>query len=87
MTNIMNQVYSTQAFPRRAVTAKAAGRAAGRAVVGALRMVLDRLADWRELSAQRHRLMQLDDRALDDIGLSRADVMAEVAKPLWRQRR
>lgn len=40
---------------------------------------------WLDRHAQRHDLAQLDDHALQDIGLSRADVDREVAKPFWRR--
>ncbi len=33
-----------------------------------------RLQRWEELSRQRQQLMEMDDRLLKDIGLSRADV-------------
>ncbi len=48
---------------------------------------LDRLA--REITLalaalrQRHQLSRLDDAALDDIGLTRADALSEAARPLW----
>ncbi len=45
---------------------------------------LDRLLLWTERAGQRHRLAELNDHMLRDIGLSRADVMAEVSKPFWR---
>ncbi|XWT10815.1 DUF1127 domain-containing protein [Stutzerimonas urumqiensis] len=41
------------------------------------------VARWRELAAQRYRLAQLDDVALKDLGLSRADVMLESERPFW----
>lgn len=45
-------------------------------------------ADWTFDALQRRRerrqLAGLDDRALLDIGISRADVDAEVSKPWWR---
>jgi uncharacterized protein YjiS (DUF1127 family) len=40
---------------------------------------------WFERVRQRRQLGQLSDHMLKDIGLSRADVEAEVAKPFWRQ--
>ena len=33
---------------------------------------------------QRHHLLQLDDRLLKDVGLTRADVEREAAKPFWK---
>jgi uncharacterized protein YjiS (DUF1127 family) len=35
---------------------------------------------WR----QRQALMELDDRMLADIGISRDEMMAEVTKPFWK---
>ena len=35
---------------------------------------------WR----QRQALMELDDRMLADIGITRDELMAEVTKPFWR---
>lgn len=42
------------------------------------------LLDWQGRANERHFLAALDDRALADMGLSRADVMRETAKPFWR---
>jgi uncharacterized protein YjiS (DUF1127 family) len=42
------------------------------------------LLTWQERAAQRHALATLDARMLRDIGLSRADVQREAAKPFWR---
>jgi len=39
---------------------------------------------WAERKSQRYRLAELNDQMLRDIGLSRADVMAEATKPFWR---
>ena len=38
----------------------------------------------QERAHQRCRLRELDERALRDMGLSRADVENEAAKPFWR---
>jgi len=45
---------------------------------------IDRLLLWSERAGQRHRLAELDDHMLRDIGVSRADVMAEATKPFWQ---
>ena len=39
---------------------------------------------WLDRARQRRQLQQLGDHMLKDIGLSRADVEAEVCKPFWR---
>lgn len=38
-----------------------------------------------EVSRQRRALYQLDDAALNDLGLSRADAWQEADKPFWEQ--
>jgi uncharacterized protein YjiS (DUF1127 family) len=38
---------------------------------------------WFERSRQRRALAELDDRLLDDIGLTRSKVQREAAKPFW----
>lgn len=39
---------------------------------------------WHERARQRHLLMELDDRMLKDMGISRADAYHEARKPFWR---
>jgi uncharacterized protein YjiS (DUF1127 family) len=39
---------------------------------------------WLERVRQRRHLGELSDHMLKDIGLSRADVESEIAKPFWR---
>lgn len=39
---------------------------------------------WVERAAQRRALAGLDDRTLQDIGLSRATAVGEADKPFWR---
>ncbi len=41
------------------------------------------LEAWHERARGRRRLMELDDRLLKDIGLTRADVARETSKPFW----
>ena len=45
---------------------------------------LDVLIAWQDRVHQRHLLTQMSDRTLADIGLSRADIQAELDKPFWR---
>ena len=47
--------------------------------------VIEGVLAWVERARQRRHLGELSDHMLKDIGLSRADVEAEVAKPFWRQ--
>ena len=49
-----------------------------------LERACDRLLAWQERSRQRHHLASLSDHMLRDIGLSRADVMAEATKRFWQ---
>jgi uncharacterized protein YjiS (DUF1127 family) len=42
------------------------------------------LTEWQSRAEQREVLASLDDRQLEDIGVSRAEVRAEIAKPFWR---
>lgn len=44
---------------------------------------LSHLAHWHELRRQRRHLLELDERLLHDIGISRRDAVAEARKPLW----
>lgn len=39
---------------------------------------------WQERERQRRQLMALDTRLLSDMGMSRADAVAEYDKPFWR---
>ena len=53
---------------------------AGAAIVA----LVDALLDWQERACQRRELLALGDRALGDIGRSRADAVGEGDKPFWR---
>lgn len=39
---------------------------------------------WQTRNAQRNHLLELDDRLLHDLGLTRADAIVEARKPFWR---
>ena len=45
--------------------------------------LLARVQAATELARQRRALAALDDRALDDIGVSRPQAVAEAARPFW----
>ena len=47
-------------------------------------VLLDTVAKWQERRRQRLALATLDDHMLRDIGISSADVHAEVTLPFWR---
>jgi uncharacterized protein YjiS (DUF1127 family) len=49
-----------------------------------LRRTADLLLVWRERARQRRQLRSLGDHMLRDLGLTRADVLAESSKPFWR---
>lgn len=49
-----------------------------------LRRAADLLLTWHERARQRRQLRTLSDHILRDIGLTRADVLAETSKPFWR---
>lgn len=50
---------------------------------GWLGWAYDQFLIWLERSRQRQHLAMLSDHMLKDIGLTRADVEAEVLKPFW----
>ena len=56
----------------------------GSAGLRALTRAADRLLTWQERARQRRALECLSDHMLRDIGLSRADVMAEATKRFWQ---
>lgn len=47
--------------------------------------LLETVREWRRREASRRDLMALDDRALWDIRLTRADAAREASKPFWRE--
>lgn len=61
-----------------------AGRPVSRNRRSPLRRVLDQLLLWQARAAERHQLAEMSDHLLKDMGLTRADVSRECAKPFWR---
>jgi uncharacterized protein YjiS (DUF1127 family) len=47
--------------------------------------MLERLNQWFTLARERRALARLDERALHDIGLSRADAEEEARRPFWEE--
>lgn len=62
----------------------ARSREASSLVRGILARGLDLVVTWLQRDRDRRTLQALDDRLLRDMGISRADVEHEVAKPFWR---
>lgn len=54
------------------------------AVSKAFQIVVSALAEWHRRARERHQLMELDDRLLKDIGITRSDAYREWRKPFWR---
>lgn len=59
------------------------GRLQGRRPFEILRAVGRQFSRWWQLAEQRRRLATLDDAALKDLGLSRADVIQESERSFW----
>lgn len=55
------------------------------ALASQLHMVLQLVGRWHMHRLERQRLLRLDDSALKDLGLSRADAYREGLKPFWRR--
>ncbi|MDR7022525.1 MULTISPECIES: DUF1127 domain-containing protein [Pseudomonas] len=60
-----------------------AGRLKSRRPIEILRALGRQFARWWQLAEQRRRLAMLDDAALKDLGLSRADVIQESERSFW----
>ncbi len=45
--------------------------------------MLTKIFNWLLVARQRNELAQLDAHALEDIGLTQADVSQELKRPLW----
>jgi uncharacterized protein YjiS (DUF1127 family) len=49
------------------------------------KVAVARLAEWQQRSAGRRELMNLTERDLHDIGISRSEAEAEANKPFWEE--
>lgn len=65
---------------RRGGTRHIGGNTALQQVIGLLRRWRERIRSRRQLG----RLCDLDDHILQDIGLTRTDLLREAARPFWR---
>ena len=72
---------STRVVASRTPVARAPAVAAG----GWLAQGYEQALGWLERAHQRRHLAMLSDHMLKDIGLTRADVEAEISKPFWRE--
>lgn len=54
------------------------------AKTGLVFRVVDLMLTWSDRMRQRRHLAELDDRLLQDIGISRADIETEISRPFWR---
>jgi len=49
-----------------------------------MRTIIELVYQWYVRRLERSLMLELDDLALHDIGLTRADVYREATKPFWR---
>ncbi|MEK9662865.1 MAG: DUF1127 domain-containing protein [Alphaproteobacteria bacterium] len=68
----------------RAVAARRALYGALGAVAGFFVQAGERAWTWQNRYNARHHMAELDAHLLDDVGLSRADIMRAASKPFWR---
>ena len=54
------------------------------AIFSSVRLAVDRIYLYRQRSRQRRSLRELDERLLDDIGITREQALQEAGKPFWR---
>ena len=55
-----------------------------RSLADALTRIVDTLFLWQERAEQRRFLAMANNEILGDIGIGRAEIMAETGKPFWR---
>jgi uncharacterized protein YjiS (DUF1127 family) len=47
--------------------------------------MISEIVALQRLARERAQLVEMDQAVLKDIGVTRADVVAELAKPVWRR--
>lgn len=55
------------------------------AVIGGVTRIGATLYTWQQRASERHALEQLDERLLQDMGITRGAVADEIRKPFWRR--
>lgn len=68
----------------RAVAMRRTVRMTARGLAFLLRQAGDTLWTWQNRYNARRHMAQLDSRLLDDVGLTRADIMQASARPFWK---
>ena len=74
----------TAALPSEDLTLRAVGSQFAVSFKDAAHGVFRVLCIWQERYLMRKRMANLDDHLLDDIGLTRDQVLAEADKPFWQ---
>jgi uncharacterized protein YjiS (DUF1127 family) len=72
------------AFIDRRIARRDGAKHWGHAALAAIRAGLATVDLWFSRASQRRILAEFDDQRLQDIGITRADAEAEIAKPFWR---
>lgn len=67
----------------RAIAASSRVRSGGPSLLGIADRALTAVRAAWQIRRERHQLARLDEFALKDIGLSRADACGEADRPLW----
>ncbi len=53
-------------------------------VAGYLTVAFGRLVIWQQRHEERQKMVSMDARMREDIGLTKADIAAEARKPFWQ---
>ena len=66
------------------IAAKGASLRGSRQPVGWIKTIWAVLREWQTRVESRRHIRELDARLLRDIGVTRAEIESEIAKPFWR---